>query len=154
MQAQLHVLTTHLIQRKIAFSRTDWKWQGSFAPVSYHPSIFLRGLQNSILAFPLFSEVKTDHISETKDFQEAVVAVRVRSVQMNKSVFCKSCTMLYWKSALPIFVLPPPPPTWKLNEIYSRWMLNKSSVIYLVLRFKKTDVIYVIACCPWLMWKS
>lgn len=44
------------------------------------PSYLPRGLHNSILAFPPFWEVKTDHISKTKDFQEVLEAVMVRNV--------------------------------------------------------------------------
>lgn len=98
--------------KKNCFLPDRLEMTGFLCPHQLSPFYFPHGLQNSILAFPLFSEVKTDHISKTKDFQEAAVAVRVRSVQMNKSVFCKSWTMLYCESALQVFVsfLPLPQP--------------------------------------------
>lgn len=59
---------------------------------------------NSVLAFPLFLEVKTDRICKTKDFQEVLAAVMAKNIQMNKSLFGRDCKMFYWKPALHIHV--------------------------------------------------
>lgn len=101
-------------KKKNGFLQDRLKMTGFLCPCQLSPFYFPHGLQNLILAFPLFSEVKTDHISKTKYFQEAVEAVRVRSVQGNKSVSCKSRTMfigsLPFKFVFPSSLLPPPAP--------------------------------------------
>ena len=69
---------TSLIERKSLLKyRCKMTWFLSMCQLL--PSKFPHGLHNSVLAFPLFLEVEV-HISETKDFQEVLVAIMVGNV--------------------------------------------------------------------------
>ena len=76
---RLGMLITSLIERKRLLKyRCKMTWFLSMCQLL--PSKFPHGLHNSVLASPLFLEVKGVHISKTKDFQEVLVAVMVGNV--------------------------------------------------------------------------